>query len=515
MKTHLGVVILLALLSSRAAGETPEQLYEAAFGAETKAVLVTRATDDDLTLAAKLLAQAREATGPAYRALLCGKAARVACIASEGLILIEESIKLLAEVAPADRAAGEECLGGACDALCRRFTEGDTGLKANTLLLRAALVVGDGQAGRGLYEVAARTFAGASRLASAQNCPLRHLLDEKAGLAKARGEVEKRLTRFRDRLVASSKDTQAARILGLTHLTDLDDPTGARGYLEKAGTDPEMLPLLDLAVKAPGELADEDCQKLGNWYADLAAKSGPLGKFKCLARASACCRRRLELLNVLDPKYEETRRAMERLTADTAQAQGALCDGWINLMPTIDPVLDALPNKLWKVTEEGLSKPFGSQALIMIPYQAPVEYDFEVSFTCSTQQQPVGAICPINGRPFAVLVGDDNNTMCRIEHFIGHSGDQKKTERQLKLAENRRYVLCVQVRRNSITALLDGVQILKHWTDGSDLNTSARWVIPNAKALGFGAYRDAAVFHSAYVREVTGNGKFVPHPEKK
>lgn len=509
------VVAAVCLLASVARGDTPEQTFGAAFGAEIKQVRSTTATDDDLTLAAKIMAQVKDVTDPATRALYCGKAADVAACAVTGMPIIEEAMKSLAEIDPQNRADGEQVLGSACDTLCRRFRTSDDGHKANELLIRAALVAGDGLSGRGQFAAAARTFARAAEVASPLNCAWRHLAEEKAGMAKARSEIEARLLKHRDRLKVSPKDAVAARVLGLTHLTDLDDPAGAKAYLAGADAGATMTANAELACKAPGDLTDIECQTLGNWYMELAAKAEPLGKFNCLARARRYCERRLELLEPLDPKRDDTKAALERLTGELAQAQAALCGGWMNMFPFIDPAKNAVGPARWKYDNGCFSTGGGNQALLMANYEPPADYDLELSLSAENLTQPVGAIASLNGHPFSCQLGADGNTKVLIDDVNIDWRNRKTVDRAMVLRENRKYVLCLQVRKNSLRVILDGETIIAFTTDGRDLNSSARWALPNPRAVGFGSFRVPATFYSFYIREVSGAGKFVTRKEKE
>ncbi len=67
----------------------------------------------------------------------------------------------------------------------------------------------------------------------------------------------------------------------------------------------------------------------------------------------------------------------------------------------------------------------------------------------------------------------------------------------------------VQVRRDSITCLVNGVERVKRQTDYSDLIEAGNYRLRDDKVLGL-CCADPTVFHHVRLVEVTGKGSKVP-----
>jgi len=262
-----------------------------------------------------------------------------------------------------------------------------------------------------------------------------------------------------------------------------------------------------LALKAPGELSEDDCLRLAAWYWGLGPKAGPLGKVNAAARARQYYEQYLVLHVEDDSKRASAQAGFDQASATLLRLRASLSGGWVDLLALVDPAKDYIGNPYFKQTDEGLSTVWGNQSLIMIPYEPPAEYDLEISFTCKNLKNGVGAVCTLNGRLFSCQIGCDGNTKCGLDKVDGLEAFRNDTTRELSLKENRRYVLCVQVRARGVQVHLDRATIINHPTNGSDLSPSHRWNMPNSRAVGFGSYQDVAVFHSVWLHEVSGAGR--------
>lgn len=385
--------------------------------------------------------------------------------------------------------------------------EGDDGRKANELLIHSLIMTGDDQLALGKAAAAVRTFNTALGSVSPQNCPLRHCLDEKLGVAKARRTVDRTVQKLEARLKSVLRDPVTAQQLGMIRLLDFDDPAAAARCFQGADPEAERDANVALATKSPAELDEDQCLKLAAWYWRLAPKAGPLGKVSATARAKQYYEQFLVLHTEDDSKRVSAQAALDQAATTLLRLRTALCGGWVDLLALVDPAKDYIGNPYWKRTDDGLSTVWGSLSLMMIPYEPPPEYDLEISFTCTKLKNGVGAVCTMNGRLFTCLVGCDGNTKCGLEKVGGLEVFRNGTMREMALRENRRYVLCIQVRARGVQVHLDRATIINYPTNGSDLSPSHRWDLPNARALGVGSYHDVAVFHSIWLREVAGTGR--------
>lgn len=188
-------------------------------------------------------------------------------------------------------------------------------------------------------------------------------------------------------------------------------------------------------------------------------------------------------------------------------------DGWkgaIKLLPSVDPVVDTERGTASFVNGELVAQSDTSFAL-KLPYQPPSEYDYRIVFTPLGERGPeTWQILAASGRSITYRLGTmgDHN----LYGLLLADGKQlaRGAAKVLPVLESgRRYTSIVEVRRDSIAAYLDGVQVMRWKTDAVGLNEIAadrRAELTDPKCLGVGCWLSGAVFHSVEVREVTGKG---------
>ena len=150
-------------------------------------------------------------------------------------------------------------------------------------------------------------------------------------------------------------------------------------------------------------------------------------------------------------------------------------------------------------------------ARLEIPYQPPEEYDFEVQFTRVSGNDHVAQIAIQNGHQFTWIMGAYQNTVTGFEHF--HMTGVMEHPNSIHAAEclktGRRHTSVLQVRKDSLTAYLDG-RLLTCWkTDGQGLMLWSMRGLRNKNTLGLSSHGSPTIFHAANLYEVTGQGKVV------
>lgn len=168
----------------------------------------------------------------------------------------------------------------------------------------------------------------------------------------------------------------------------------------------------------------------------------------------------------------------------------------VDLLKLVDVNRDAVKGK-WTLTADGLasdgSVPF---CRLKLPYAPPPEYDFRVEFTAAGGND-ILQLFTVGGRSCTWLMGAWGGRHDGFDTVRDHPLTREGTNiigGPTSIRRGQRHTSLIQVRRNSITATIDGKQIVRHETDGSDLGMPDAWSIGEG-AIGLGTTFDAVVFH--------------------
>ena len=502
----------LALAAGRAEAETPEEFYASVFQEEAKAALGTPATKDDVEFAAKVLDAARNSSDAAVRAYLCEKALDFACRAPEGCCTAMRLAKLLAEAAPPKRAAAQQKVLRACEAFFEKAQTPQEKQAAGAGYVEALVWTADAPPEANQPTDEARILSKAISAASAANLNLGHGVTLRLETAKAEQAADKELAKLDAAVKAAPANVQAAQRAVMLCVTEKDRPAMAAQRLAAAGRNEALEARVALACKALGDLSQDECLDLGAWYRGLAPQAGALGKARVLARAQGIYKRFLEVHPGEDPKTWMAKRALEAVNYDLVRARAGLNGGWLDLFSLIDRGRLDLKASEWQETPDGfLSKGTGSR--LYAPYEPLGEYDVEASFTRKGGQDAISFSCPFGETGFALYLGDLGNKRSGLvpvwtRYLRADVSSPNPTARDLTLTEGHDYSVLIQVRGKGVRACLDEKVIVDHRTNGKDFSLA---LTPHT--VGFGTIRSQAVFHSMWLREVTGPGKFLPAQE--
>jgi hypothetical protein len=93
----------------------------------------------------------------------------------------------------------------------------------------------------------------------------------------------------------------------------------------------------------------------------------------------------------------------------------------------------------------------------------------------------------------------------------GQMNDRSAASRSMEscLSNNQQYTSLVQVRKNIVSAFLDGKLIVAYRTDYTNVTEEERFELPDSETLGLATYNAEVIFHRIEVKEVTGRGKFL------
>lgn len=178
----------------------------------------------------------------------------------------------------------------------------------------------------------------------------------------------------------------------------------------------------------------------------------------------------------------------------------------VNLLALVDPARDAVAG-IWKAPNGVLASDDIHHARLAFPYEPPEEYDLRLEFVVAQKGGSLAVLLSQHGTPFGWAMGVQTNHLCRFESINKRAHAGNPTEVKLALRTDRKYILVLQVRKDGVTAILDGKTLCQYKTDYKDMSRYTPWKMPNEKALGLGSSAGALVVYSAEVVEIGGSGK--------
>jgi hypothetical protein len=148
----------------------------------------------------------------------------------------------------------------------------------------------------------------------------------------------------------------------------------------------------------------------------------------------------------------------------------------------------------WKRTDAGLEGTGDSPLRLRFTNPPEGDYDVRVAFTPTFGLDGVGIILTRNGKSFAYFMGMYRGPAFRFER-VGNFSRLAGRSSRASLTTKERHTALVKVRKNSVTAFVDGEPAGELLTTYNDLDLALPWRIgPNV--LGITSYRNV-VIHSA------------------
>jgi hypothetical protein len=266
--TAVVVVFFVVFRPAVAAAEDAEQAFQAQFGEEYKRVKATPLPQDDVALAAKLLAAAKaDDVAPGLLAILCERAYELGLKHPTGWDAAAEAMAILAERVPQKKA---EAWTKAVDIRQKQY----------------ALAKGADRAAAGDALVEALLGAAAARKEAADPAQADALTKRAAAIAKLvgadPGDIQRQFDRSADRarlltrvaeakarVQANRQDAAARKELVALLLIEADDPAQAAQYHEESWPEPRFKYVRQAAV-GPAKTSEPSALEMANWYESLA-----------------------------------------------------------------------------------------------------------------------------------------------------------------------------------------------------------------------------------------------------
>jgi putative intracellular protease/amidase len=175
---------------------------------------------------------------------------------------------------------------------------------------------------------------------------------------------------------------------------------------------------------------------------------------------------------------------------------------WISLLSDVNPAEHAVVGR-WERRANSIFVPAAEGARLALPANATEEYDLRASFTRRTGVHSVGLVFVANGRQSVFEVDAWGQHLAGFQNVSGKTIQDNNTRRDnITLTNGSRYTITVQVRRNSVTGLLDDKEICRLETDGTELSMHDVWRLPNAEQLGLVTWNGDTEFHSVEIRHL-------------
>jgi hypothetical protein len=175
---------------------------------------------------------------------------------------------------------------------------------------------------------------------------------------------------------------------------------------------------------------------------------------------------------------------------------------WASLMPEVNPAEHAVVGR-WERRANSLFVPAAEGARLALPANASEEYDLRASFTRRTGVHSVGLVFVANKRQAVFEVDAWGRHLAGLQNVSGKTIQDNDTRRDnISLTNGRRYTITVQIRRNSVTGLLDDEKICRIETNGTELSMHEVWRLPDPDQLGLVTWNGDTEFYSAEIRHL-------------
>jgi hypothetical protein len=179
----------------------------------------------------------------------------------------------------------------------------------------------------------------------------------------------------------------------------------------------------------------------------------------------------------------------------------------IDLLPLVRPEKHGFPGK-WTLRNGLLYAEGGKIMICTLPYKPPEEYDFKIVFTRFNGQHVVQMLA-VGSNAFIWAMDESAKGLYAFQMVNEkHMSDDNPTKTSLgSLPNGQKCTSVVQVRKNGVTAYLNGRLVCQHKTDYNDLSIASWWRVVEKGCIGVGCFSGQFAFHEIVVEEVSGTGE--------
>ena len=526
--TVLCILVLVVSPGVRAAeADKAREAFESLYGSDVKRAKASREAADDLNLAKRLLAAAKEATGqPEFLSVLCERAADLAADHAEGVATAVEAMEFLASSVPEKAGA---CAERVADIRQKQFdrSRGDAKTEAGEVLIDALLVVADAKVAAadppGAISALRRAQAVDRTIKSGRqregHLPIRNREEEMEGRLKALAQAMKSAREIEDLKFLLAKDAQNAALrekLVRLYLVDLDNPAEAATYLEGVAEESlkKYVPAAAKGIEAAPELA---CIDLGEWYRTLGEAATAAAKAAMYTRAKGYYERFLDLHAADDLDRTKATLALKKVEATLEKLGGgrAKTHKWIDLLALADPATDNVRGA-WKrqgtaltASAAGLNK----DQILSFPMTVKGSYEFQIVLARTAGNDVFGFNLPAGSAGVSFGLGwfDQRGTgFFPVNNKYPHEEANTACVRPGTVEPNRKYAFHITVVAQDavvrMTTLLDGKPFVTWQGSPSMLSSWGSWGTPPGR-ISLACRNCDVVVSLARLRMLSGEAK--------
>lgn len=188
--------------------------------------------------------------------------------------------------------------------------------------------------------------------------------------------------------------------------------------------------------------------------------------------------------------------AMTSLTGAAAEPK------WESLISTVDPAKQAVAGT-WAKSGNELTVGAAQAACLALTTAPLGEYDLRTSFTRKSGQHSIGLVVVHGNQQVVFEVDAWGSHLAGFQDVGGKSIRENTTRRaDVRLENNRRYTITVEVRKGQLRGLLDDREIATLPMDGSTVAVPEVWRFSGRDQLGLVAWDSDTTFHSVEVRSI-------------
>lgn len=160
----------------------------------------------------------------------------------------------------------------------------------------------------------------------------------------------------------------------------------------------------------------------------------------------------------------------------------------------------------WLLREGKLCSDSTAQARVELPYIPPEEYDLQVTFSREVGDGPVVVLLTGMDKAFGLSL-DARGHVARFEAVNHKLKKDNPTSVPCTLGNGQKYVVTVQVRKDKVTALLDGKPLCRFAGEAEELSRASGWKLGHAHTLGLGAQHSEVRFGPVKLVELGAGGE--------